>query len=273
MLGQRQTATPPLIPDTINFKALAISNRTNVNETVINSVADPVLNLDAANKEYVDEAIAAGRTVPGGQNGDIQFNDNGVFGGTSGLSWNRTEMGITGNVSVGTITSINSVMSSDLVTNDVTTNDITASGVLTGQNGKAIYQSTSTQSISASTTSSVQFPSKLVNTFGSNLGIGGTGITTFINKSTSTMYMFVNYTIQLLDLNGTGYVGSYIQNSNTSTQFGKEIFAIGGTFPLSLTGSCMLILHPNDSFQIMVENYTTFSYEIQDCNVTFCQLM
>lgn len=66
-------ATPPLIAPSGNFKTLAIGGISNVSMNNINNVADPVLSLDAANKEYVDSSVA----TPGGIEGSIQLNNGG----------------------------------------------------------------------------------------------------------------------------------------------------------------------------------------------------
>lgn len=53
--------------------------------TKVTGLAEPVDLTDAANKEYVDNNAGGG--TPGGGNGNLQFNENGVFGGTSGLTF------------------------------------------------------------------------------------------------------------------------------------------------------------------------------------------
>src|SRR5215471_4388842 len=51
---------------------------------------DPTLDLGAATKQYVDDAITAGATEPAGAVGHVQFNAGGtppVFGGSANLFW------------------------------------------------------------------------------------------------------------------------------------------------------------------------------------------
>jgi len=51
----------------------------------------PVADLHAATKKYVDDA----KTPPGGVDTYVQFNDNGVFGGDSGLIYNKASKTLT----------------------------------------------------------------------------------------------------------------------------------------------------------------------------------
>ena len=49
--------------------------------------ADPLANLEAATKQYVDTAVASVVAVPGGTSGQLQFNNAGVFGGANFMGW------------------------------------------------------------------------------------------------------------------------------------------------------------------------------------------
>lgn len=68
----------------IDFSGASVSL---TNHKIIN-LLDPTLSQDAATKAYVD----AQSTAPGGANTDVQFNDSGVFGGTSDLTFDKTNV-------------------------------------------------------------------------------------------------------------------------------------------------------------------------------------
>ncbi len=49
--------------------------------------AEPVDNYQVANKKYVDDAASTAVTDPAGNDGNVQFNNSGVFGGSDNLFW------------------------------------------------------------------------------------------------------------------------------------------------------------------------------------------
>ena len=57
----------------------------------LTGVTDPTDAQDAATKNYVDTRGGGG--TPGGANTQIQFNNNGAFGGSAGLTWNGSQLG------------------------------------------------------------------------------------------------------------------------------------------------------------------------------------
>lgn len=65
-------AIPPTIPGT--------TTNTVINADRVTGLATPISNQDATNKEYVDAA--------GGNDTEVQYNDSGVFVGSSSLTWN-----------------------------------------------------------------------------------------------------------------------------------------------------------------------------------------
>jgi hypothetical protein len=81
-----KTAVPPLIRPDANFSNLYIANQTISNQT-IEIINPPVNPKDATNKEYVDTVVG---DLPGSPVTSIQFNNGGVFGGSSDLTWNDT---------------------------------------------------------------------------------------------------------------------------------------------------------------------------------------
>jgi hypothetical protein len=81
------SALPPLIPPTGNFQTISVDIMSNMNDTFVRNVLDPVLPQDVATKNYVD--THGGGSTPGGINTDIQYNNSGSFGGSNNFTWNN----------------------------------------------------------------------------------------------------------------------------------------------------------------------------------------
>jgi hypothetical protein len=79
-------STPPLIPPTANFQTISVEVVSNMNNTYIHNVTDPILPQDVATKSYVDNQ---GGGTPGGSDTDIQYNNSGLFGGSNNFTWNN----------------------------------------------------------------------------------------------------------------------------------------------------------------------------------------
>src|SRR6185436_18059442 len=62
----------------------------NNNHLPLINVKDPTNPQDAATKKYVDDNGGGGGT-PGGENTQIQINDNGAFGGDDSFTWETDE--------------------------------------------------------------------------------------------------------------------------------------------------------------------------------------
>jgi hypothetical protein len=80
---------PTLIPGSANYLSLNIGNirifDEQIKDTIQITILDPPVELtDAVNKEYVDTLVGS---LPGSPNTSVQFNDNGVFAGNSGLTF------------------------------------------------------------------------------------------------------------------------------------------------------------------------------------------
>ncbi len=67
-----------------------INNTLSMENHIISNVTNPVNPQDAATKAYVDAHSGGGGAIPGGANRQIQFNDNGTFGGDSAFTWDKT---------------------------------------------------------------------------------------------------------------------------------------------------------------------------------------
>lgn len=248
-----KNSTPPCVTPTGNFQSVLVSNVVNVNDNNINSVADPILDLDAANKEYVDEAIVANKAFPGGQNGDIQFNDNGLFGGSNNFTWGTDGLYIDGNIAANGNVSASTITSSSITTTNLTTNNMTVNGVINSNNGKAIFEDTSSQSIASLAVEAVIFSTSVLNTFGTNLNINSSN-NTFTNSSGSTMYVLVTYTVQFSSVTTGGTLMSYIQLGDD--EYGKNIGVTNANSDIAFNGSAMLSLEDGYGIQVVVNNNT-----------------
>jgi hypothetical protein len=103
--------------------------------------------------------IAGGGGTPGGANTQIQFNDGGVFGGTAGLTFNKTTNAVattgtfsaTGNISGGNLTTVGQVTATGNVSgNFFIGNGSQLTGIAGGGTPNAIVNGTSNVSISSS---------------------------------------------------------------------------------------------------------------------------
>ena len=84
---------PPLIPSSQNFGSTVINQNLDIYGKITFQTGScvghlisgsPSSDYDAVNKQYVDNNSGGS---PAGSNGSIQFNDNGLFGGSSLLTW------------------------------------------------------------------------------------------------------------------------------------------------------------------------------------------
>jgi hypothetical protein len=88
-------AIPPLIQSDAFFSNILLSGRSEFKETVL--VPEPTLPNSATNKEYVDNHSGGD---PGLPFGSVQFNNNGVLGGSSDFIWDNDEKILTVNGNV-----------------------------------------------------------------------------------------------------------------------------------------------------------------------------
>jgi len=79
-------AVPPRLISDAQFSNLLISRQAEFQATV--TVPEPTLASSAANKEYVDGGGGGG--TPGLPFNSVQFNNTGVFAGTSDFLWDNT---------------------------------------------------------------------------------------------------------------------------------------------------------------------------------------
>ena len=125
--------------------------------------------------------------------------------------------------------------------------------------GKANYlelNQNGTQSISSSTLTLVQFPNNVINTFGNNLTISGSGNTTFTNNSGRNMYLNAAACACVDDSSAANTaawlmikVTRAVATASTIAQCTQD-----GQFNnvLSYSVSAPVFLAPGDSFQIQI---------------------
>ncbi len=101
-------ASPPRITSDANFSNIMSSEQSKFQSIV--TVPTPTLETGAANKNYVDTHGGGG--TPGGNNTEVQYNNNGLFGGSSDFVWDNTLKKLTVN---GNIIAQNHLSTSDIM--------------------------------------------------------------------------------------------------------------------------------------------------------------
>ena len=95
LIGTLTTASQPNITNIGNLTSLTVVGTSNLgdvgNITILGGNANYVLSTDGiGNLSWVEQTGGGNGGTPGGLNTQIQFNDDGVFGGDNTLTWNKT---------------------------------------------------------------------------------------------------------------------------------------------------------------------------------------
>jgi hypothetical protein len=122
-----------------------------------NSARGAYIDLTAAAVGVGSNLLAGGGGIPGGANTNVQFNDGGVFGGTAGLTFNKTTNAVattgtfsaTGNVAGGNILTGGLISATGNVTGGNLIAGTGASGNITGANVITANTVTATANITA----------------------------------------------------------------------------------------------------------------------------
>lgn len=123
LIGNLTTSSQPNITSVGNLTSLTVVGKTNLgnvaNITILGGTANYVLSTDGVgNLSWVPQSNGGnGGGTPGGSNTQIQFNDDGTFGGDNTLTWNKDTnyMYLGGNANVlGTMNVITSLNTANL---------------------------------------------------------------------------------------------------------------------------------------------------------------
>lgn len=161
----------------------------------------PSVNQDAATKKYVDDAAAASNP-PGGADTNVQYNDNGSFGGDAGFVFDS---------GTGTATATNIIASGDLDAAAVTaSNDLDCVGV-------SVTSTVSAPTIDVSTLNAGSVSCTNYNS--TTITLTGTGSAPAINTSTNTSTANLVVTDSLLVGSGTADASALVTANSTTRGF------------------------------------------------------
>lgn len=134
-------AAQPNITSVGNLSSLTITNLDNF--SLPGGTNGYVLQTDGAGHLNWTAMSGSGNGNPGGANGQLQFNDNGLFAGSTALSWDAStdtlntvniaasDATIYGNVNVVNVNATENINANNLAVNNFTVTDFTASGNVT----------------------------------------------------------------------------------------------------------------------------------------------
>ena len=180
--------------DTITITAAGTGYASGTVAAAISAPSTKYLQTDGAGNLAWSEVAGTGGGgggTPGGSNTQIQFNDNGVFGGTAGLTFNKTSNAIIANGNITATNFITSGTSGNITgANVVAANTLKASSgvVVTSNNGTTVQQVTIQGSTNAGFTANYTLTLPVDDgTSGQALVTDGSGILSWTTISSSSI--------------------------------------------------------------------------------------
>lgn len=207
-------------------------------DVVITSVSNgEALVYDSVAEAWVNDTIAGGGGTPGGSDTQLQFNDDGSFGGSADLTWDDTakELGIGGDINLDDGGSFTTTVQCVTPTADRTISfpDATGTvGLVAGASGQVTYNLSGVQTGDPNFTWSANDGLRLGKAFG--YGSGGGAVTQATSKSTATPAIDTNcgtVTMNAAELAADTAVSFTLTNSTIAANDMLLVsHASGGTF-------------------------------------------
>jgi hypothetical protein len=164
--------------DTVRFTALIlgyVATNNLVTANITNGLSNGVITTLAVART-VDTNGSSGATLPGGTNGQLQYNANGSFEGTNGITYDATT----------TLLDIGSFLERATVT---------GTGITGNINYDIITQSILFYNANATANANINFRGNSSITLNNSMGTGDTITVRLVNTNGATAYLPVNYTI------------------------------------------------------------------------------
>jgi len=164
--------------DTVRFTSLIpgfLPTNSLVSANITNGLSNGVVTTLAVSRTVVTNG-SSGTTVPGGTTGQLQYNANGSFEGTSGITYDATT----------TLLDIGSFLERA---------NITGTGITGNINYDIITQGILFYNANATANANINFRGNSSITFNNSLGTGDTITVRLLNTNGATAYLPVNYTI------------------------------------------------------------------------------
>jgi hypothetical protein len=135
------------------------------------------------------------------------------------------------------------------------------SGTANWVTGRAFYQSSTTQAISGSTQTAVQFNNPIYN-YGGVITASGTGNSVFTNSTSSTIYVHFIYNLFWAGISVGGYnFEAYMLIGSGTIQYAQSLITSSNN-QIILAGSGIVELTAGESFSIYVNNNQSNTYNL-----------